>query len=296
MVDQFGDIARPSHDIAATDDQHSSLSKRFERGTQRDVVAGWFGCVATVRPMQQIFPEGLDDVDVQSVYQADVRAPIGDRPWVMCNMISSVDGGIAVDGTSGGLGGDGDKAVFDALRSIPDVIIVASGTVIAEDYRAPQTPDDVEVARQARGQKRRPRLAIVTRSLSIEPRHQVFDADARPLIITTADSDETKRNELAAVADIVTAGQDDVDLLNALQQLREGGAETVLLEGGPTLNGAFVDADLVDELCLSFAPFLLGGGSTRIIAHSKVGKLRDLRLERTLHEDGTLFHRYVRHR
>ncbi len=246
--------------------------------------------------MQQIFPEALDGVDVQSVYQADVRAPIGDRPWVMCNMISSADGGIAVDGTSGGLGGDGDKAVFGALRSIPDVVIVASGTVIAEGYSAPHTPEDIQADRQSRGQEAHPRLAIVTRSLSIDPNHQVFDADARPLIVTTANSDESARKELAAVADIVMAGEDDVDLLNALKQLGDGGAKTVLLEGGPTLNGAFVDADLVDELFLSVAPFLLGGASPRIIAHSKVGELRDLRLERTLYEDGTLFHRYLRHR
>ncbi len=246
--------------------------------------------------MQQIFPEILDHVDVRSVYRADVRTPIGDRPWVMCNMISSADGGIAVDGKSGGLGGDGDKAVFSALRSIPDVIIVASGTAIAEGYRAPQPPDDVQADRRARGQQSRPRLAIVTRSLSIDPGHTVFDPDARPLIITTADSDESKRNELAAVADIVVAGDDDVDLLDALRQLGNGGAEVILLEGGPTLNGAFVDADLVDELCLSVAPFLLGGASPRIVDHSNVAELRDLRLERTLHDDGTLFHRYLRHR
>jgi len=246
--------------------------------------------------MQQLFPVALDSVDVQTVYPADVRDSIGERPWVMCNMISSADGGISIDGTSGGLGGDGDRAVFAALRSIPDVIIVASGTVIAEDYTAPKTPEAIQATRSARGQQPRPRLAIVTRSLSIDPQHQVFDTDARPLIITTTNSDESARNELASVADIIMAGDDDVDLLAALKQLGAGGATTVLLEGGPTLNGAFVDADLVDELCLTVAPFLLGGESPRIIAHSNKGALRDLRLERTLHEDGSLFHRYLRNR
>lgn len=246
--------------------------------------------------MHQIFPEAVGTVDVQSLYQADVRTPFEDRPWVMCNMISSVDGGISVDGTSGGLGGDGDKAVFGALRGIPDVIVVASGTVIAEDYGPPQTSEEVQAARKARGQLGQPRLAIVTRSLKIDPEHQVFDADARPLVITTTNSDESARNELAAVADIITAGDNDVDLLNALQQLGQGGEKTVLLEGGPTLNGAFVDADLVDELFLTVAPFLLGGESPRIINHSNVGVLRDLRLDRTLYKDGALFHRYLRQR
>jgi len=247
--------------------------------------------------MQQIFPESQVSIDVHAVYNADVREPVGDRPWVLANMISSADGGISVDGTSGGLGGDGDKAVFNALRSVPDIVMVASGTVIAENYKPPTLPDEVQTERVARGQHALPRLAIVTRSLSIEPTQEVFDGDTRPLIVTTANSDEVARNELSNVADIITAGDDDVDLDDALKQLAADGAKCVLLEGGPTLNGAFVDADLIDELCLSVAPFLLGGESPRIIDHSSEGKLRDLRLDRTLHDDdGALFQRYVRNR
>lgn len=246
--------------------------------------------------MQQIFPEPMDNVDVQSIYQSDVRAPLGDRPWVMCNMISSADGGIAVDGTSGGLGGAGDKTVFSALRSIPDVIMVASGTVIAENYGPPESPESIQSEREQRGQERQPRLAIVTRSLNIDPEHPVFGSSASPLVITTTNSDEAARGELGKVADIIMAGEDDVDLQGALSQLGADGTKIVLLEGGPTLNGAFVDADLVDELFLSFAPYLLGGESPRIVKRSAIGALRDLQLQRIMHEDGTLFHRYTRNR
>lgn len=246
--------------------------------------------------MEQIFPSPVDNVDVRALYSADERTSSAGRPWVMCNMIASADGGISVDGVSGGLGGPGDKAVFGALRAIPDVIVVASGTVIAENYRKPQTPEDVQAQRVARGQTARPRLAIVTRSLSIDPAHRVFDPEARPLIITTADADPTARAALEEVADIVVAGDRSVDLTDALGSLHRLGADIVLLEGGPTLNGAFVDHDLIDELCLSVSPMLLGGESPRIVARSSNTAPLPLRLDRTLHDDGALFHRYLRSR
>lgn len=248
----------------------------------------------SLRGMEQIFPRHVDNIDPVELYAMDRRAGTGDRPWVLGNMISSIDGGIAIDGVSGGLGGSADKSVFGAIRAVPDVIMVASGTVIAENYRAPQTPEPIRRMRVARGQAPAPRIAIVTRSLSIDPQHRVFDPLARPIIITTTTADGSARSDLEAVADIVAVGEDTVDLEGALIRLGELGTDLVLLEGGPTLNGAFVDADLVDELCLSFAPMMLGGSSPRIVARSENTEPRPFVLDRTLHENGYLFHRYLR--
>lgn len=246
--------------------------------------------------MEQIFPSPVDDVDTAALYRSDHRAPVAPRPWVMCNMISSADGGIALDGVSGGLGGPADKAVFAAIRSLPDVIVVASGTVIAEDYRTAQTSPDMQARRVALGQSPIPRIAIVTQSLGIDPGHRVFAGSVKPLVITSSSSPESARATLATVADIIVAGDETVDLDAALVELADLGANTVLLEGGPTLNGAFVDADLIDELCLSFAPLLLGGDSPRIVDRSANTAPHQLRLDRILHQDGYLFHRYLRER
>jgi riboflavin-specific deaminase-like protein len=246
--------------------------------------------------MDQIFPSPVDDVEPETLYAADERPPLPDRPWVMSNMISSVDGGIAIDGVSGGLGGPADKRIFSAVRAVADVIVVASGTVIAENYRRPQTPEAIQERRVARGQAALPRIAIVTRSLKIDPTHRVFDPEARPIIITTSDAPDDRRQALEPVADLMTAGTGSVDLIAALRQLSRSGANVVLVEGGPTLNGAFVDADLVDEVCLSFSPVVIGGNSPRIVNRSANTDPRHMRLDRTLHEDGFLFHRYLRER
>ena len=246
--------------------------------------------------MQQIFPNPIDHVDPVVLYRSDEREPVDERPWVMCNMISSADGGIAVDGTSGGLGSDGDKSVYNALRSIPDVVVVASGTVIAEDYGPAQLSEELQSERRSLGQRQLPRIAVVTGSLSIDPGHRVFAAETDPLVITTESSDEGRRAALGSVAELVLAGVENVDLRDAMAQLWKMGARTVLLEGGPSLNGAFIDADLVDELCLTIAPFVLGGQSPRIVNRSVNGSLRKLELVRTLHEDDYLFQRYLRRR
>jgi hypothetical protein len=95
------------------------------------------GCYG--RPMRQLLPDLLEDPDIDELFAGDEREPPVDRPWVMSNMISSIDGAAALDGVSGGLGGPGDKAVFSALRSVADVVLAAAGTVRAERYRPPQT-------------------------------------------------------------------------------------------------------------------------------------------------------------
>ena len=99
---------------------------------------------------------------------------------------------------------------------------------------------------------------------------------------------------LAEVADVVVCGEGDVDLVAARRRLEERGWRRILAEGGPTLFADLVAADVVDELCLSLTPFLVGPAETgRILAGSRAwpGPER-LRLLGVLEEDGALFLRY----
>lgn len=244
--------------------------------------------------MEQIFPSPVDDVNVRALYESDERPSPAKLPWLMCNMITSIDGAIAIDGVSGGLGGPGDKAVFSAIRSVADVIIVGAGTAIAENYRRSQASEDIQQARIERGQSRLPQIAIISAGLSIDPTHRVFDPEFPPLVITHSQSPEPARNALAEVADVRIVGDDQVDLTSALMMLKADGANCVLLEGGPTLNGAFVDAGLVDEWCMTSSPTIVGGTGQRAVVSSRTGAGHAFQLARTLHDDGFLFHRYVR--
>jgi riboflavin-specific deaminase-like protein len=244
--------------------------------------------------VRQLLPEVQADVEPAGVYAEDRRPPIGPRPWVLINMIASADGGTAVEGRSGALGGAADKAVFRAVRAVADIILVAAGTVRAERYRAPALGAELVAARRGRGQSDQPRLAIVSRQLDLDASLPVFDAGGpRPIVVTTTNADEDRRSALAERAEVMARGEGSVDLVAALVALRDRyGAGIVLAEGGPSLNGALAEAGLVDELCLTVAPTIVGGASGRIV-HGARPALTPLVLARVLEEDGYLFLRYV---
>ncbi len=245
--------------------------------------------------MRQLLPEAIDDVDPIQLYAADERPGSPERPWVMLNMISSIDGAISIDGVSGGLGGPADKRVFSAIRGVADVILVGSGTVVAENYRRPQTPPEIQGMRVERGQSPLPRLAIVTNRLNVPRHHQVLDAEHPPIIVTHEQAPADKRRALEDKAEIVVAGESAVDVEVALEHLGALGMRVVLLEGGPTLNAAVVTADRLDELCLTLSPLVVGGDGAGIV-NGAMQSERRFHLDRLLQEDDLAFFRYVRTR
>ncbi len=245
--------------------------------------------------MRQIHPH-LDDVDPVATYLTVARPAPADRPWVTVGMVASLDGATALDGRSGGLGGDADRMVFRAVRGIADVILVAAGTVRAEGYGPARLSEAVRAARVSAGRSpEAPRIAIVTASLELDLDGDLFRAAGPgPIVLTTTDADPDRLASVAEVAEVRTAGQGRVDLREALGSLGAD-ATVVVCEGGPSLNGALVDADLVDEWCVSIAPVVAGGDSRRLVHGAQsVEAPPGLRLASLLTEDGVLFGRWVR--
>jgi 5-amino-6-(5-phosphoribosylamino)uracil reductase len=247
--------------------------------------------------MRQLLPVASDDVDPGDLYPSDARPAPPDRPWLMLNMITSIDGATATSGRSGGLGTPADRAIFMILRSLADIIVVAAGTVRDEHYGPVTLSDQLQERRRDRGQSPLPRLAIVSRRLDIDRHGPLFARGVDPpIVVTSPGADQARRTELtAAGADLVLAGTGpDVDLRAALHTLGEMGASVVLCEGGPTFNGALLAADLIDEVCLTIAPRLVGGESARVAHGVDRSDLDRLALRRVLEDDGALFLRYTR--
>lgn len=250
--------------------------------------------------------DGSDDtVDPRRAVAAELRPAPHGRPWVYTNMIASADGGTAVDGLSGALGGPGDKAMFGALRAVADAIVAGASTVREEQYRAPRLRAESVAMRRERGQADNPALAIVSRSLNIDLELPLFDspdiensndgAVQRPIIITCESSPIDKRRALESVADIVIAGDDTVSLPRALEHLHEREFKTVLSEGGPSLNGQLISDGLVDEWNLSISPSLLAGDSRRAaIGPTASGPPHGMKLDRVWTDNEILFCRWVR--
>lgn len=178
-----------------------------------------------------------------------------DGALLRAGFVHSTDGSVAVGGSSEGLSSAADKQVFRALRAVCDAVLVGAGTVRAEDYGPVLLSPSGAAWRAARGLPRPP-LVIVSRSLALDPGARCFTGDARPLVLTCADA--TVPDGLADVADLVVAGQESVDLLAGVAALRERGLRHLLCEGGPALLTDLLRRGLVDELCLTSEPVLLG--------------------------------------
>jgi riboflavin biosynthesis pyrimidine reductase len=241
--------------------------------------------------MRQLFPVSTEDVDLVRVYRHD-PAPDG-RPFVRLNMIASVDGAVTVDGTSGSLGGPGDHAVFEALRSIADVVLVAAGTARAEGYGPAVLPAAVRASREAEGRSPVPAIAVVSRSAGLDFDSPLFTAaSVRPIVVTVASARSEQRERAAEVADVILAGDTDVDLSRALQALGDRGARSILAEGGPSFNGQLVGGGHLDELCLTLSPQLVGGDARRILTGEVLDMRSELHLVSICEEDDFLFLRF----
>lgn len=241
--------------------------------------------------MRMLFPDPFEEVDPSTVY-ADV--PHNDlRPAVRLNMIVSVDGGTSWNGVSGALGGPADKALFGVLRSLADVILVASATMRGEQYGPVVLAPEVQDARRERGQTLVPKIAVVSRTCQFDWSAPFFTAATeRPIVFTVSSASEANRTRAAEVAEVIVAGKNDVDLLSAVGELGSRGTESVLAEGGPTLNGELARAGLLDELCVTLSPLLASGDAKRIIAGSTLDALAPLSLRSICEEDDYLFLRY----
>jgi riboflavin biosynthesis pyrimidine reductase len=241
--------------------------------------------IADLRPAAV---DGLTDDELLERY----AVPAAARSWVRFNFIVGADGAATLAGRSGGLGNAADHRMLHLLRRPADVILVGAGTVRAEGYGGELLDEAARSWRTLHSLAPRPIVAVVSGSLDLDPHAPFFtEAPTRPLVFTCADADPRRRRELGAVADVLLAGRDRVEpalLASALEAMR---FRVIHSEGGPTLFGAFLRAGLVDDLCLSLSPLLVGGG-LRLLPTALPGPAR-MRLEHVLESEGLLLLRYA---
>jgi diaminohydroxyphosphoribosylaminopyrimidine deaminase / 5-amino-6-(5-phosphoribosylamino)uracil reductase len=177
------------------------------------------------------------------------RAAAGDpRPYVIWKAAATLDGrSAAADGTSKWITSAGARADVHRLRGTVDAIVAGVGTVLADDpeltVRSGSAAPDASPPRQP--------LRVVVDSRGRTPENaRVRDAGAATWVATAS--------EVGADPD----GRVDLTALGAA--LYERGCRRVLLEGGPTLAGAFLRASLVDEIVYYLAPRLLGAGTSAL--------------------------------
>jgi riboflavin-specific deaminase-like protein len=240
-------------------------------------------------PLNRLFPRPgeLEPADAISRLDLGSRAPAG-RPYLVLNMVSTLDGKAVVEGTTRTLGGDADRELFHHLRTQADAILVGAGTVRAERYGKAIKSDELRDKRAEEGLDPNPLMVIVSGRLDLPPDLPVLaDPGARVVVVTAAE------HEVEGVAADVTYLRTGDDLPLMLARLREDhGVRSVLCEGGPTLNSYLLAAGAVDELFLSTSTQIVGGDALTIVSGRQLHEPVKAELIWLLEGDGDLFARW----
>jgi riboflavin biosynthesis pyrimidine reductase len=233
---------------------------------------------------------GGDPIDLVELQMGYPRGRL-DRPWVMANFITTIDGAAVVDGGSTAINDEDDRTMFGAMRAVPDFILVGAETVRAENYHPIELDEKRSQARLEAGLEEIPHLVVATRSLSLDPAMRVFGNPKRRVTILTDEEAPAERAEaLAEVADVVRLrGTTPADFLHYMRM-----AKVVLCEGGPSLIGQFIAAGMVDEMAVTVAPMLVAGASKRLASGPAANPPLEMSLDRVLYGDRSLFLRYLR--
>jgi riboflavin biosynthesis pyrimidine reductase len=239
--------------------------------------------------VRRLLPDPVDDPDLAMAY----AYPAG-TPWLRGNMIASADGAATVDGRAGGLGNKTDQLILGLLRALSDVVIAGAGTVTAEGYGPARVRPEYEELRMAAGQMPAPVMAVVSQRLHLNFESRYFTEATQPPIVVTCETAPGDRILAAQkLADVIVAGTESVSPALLVKGLVERGYQKLLCEGGPTLLGTLAAGGVLDELCLTISPLLVGGPARRVLDGPVLDPPQRLRLTQLLQDDDDLlFARY----
>lgn len=190
-------------------------------------------------------------------------APL-DRPYVIMNMVMSVDGKVVVETTEQGIGSTTDQRLMRELRVNADIVLVGAGTLRASGASSRLGDPALEDLRIQRGKTRFPIAAVVSRSGDLPLERLFFTARDFEAAIYLSESAPSDRKAAAhATGRPVHELPPGDEVPSMLAHMRnELEARVLLMEGGPTLNAEFFELGLVDELFLTLGPVIVGGRDT----------------------------------
>jgi len=206
-------------------------------------------------------------------------------------MIESADGRATLGGHTQAISSDTDRALFHALRAQVDAVMVGTATIAIERYGPLARRPEVRERRAALGLAETPLCVTASRSMELPVDAPLFqDPDSHWIVLTNSDREPPPCNCRLTVERLPGP---ELDLRAGAARLRERhGVRAMLLEGGPTILAAMLDAELVDELFLSLSPLLVGGDEPSLLEGTSLGRPQPLRLVSVLEGESFLYLRY----
>ncbi|MEO6998871.1 MAG: dihydrofolate reductase family protein [Terracoccus sp.] len=232
----------------------------------------------------------LDEAALFAAYAppANLRRDTG---WLRCNMVTSLDGAATgADGKSGSINNPADHLVFEVLRASSHAVVVGAGTIRAEGYSPLSVGKTLVGLRGERGLPGALPLVAVSGRGEVPPTLRGHrDGSALMAMPESAPGLAQARGDLGD-SNVLVCGEDSLDLNALVAQLHDRGLTQLLTEGGPSLLGSFIAAGLVDELCYTIAPHLVGGQHPRTVGID--GVPAELELTLLVEQDSTVMGRW----
>ena len=211
-----------------------------------------------------LLADGELAVSARLLNQAFRKHARAGRPWVLFKSAMTLDGKVATrSGDSKWISGEDSRDLAHRWRASVDAVVVGIGTALADDPQLTARPEGLAVEPGVQ-----PRRVVFDSLARIPPGSQLVAA-ATDIPLTIVVSRAAARADIdaleaAGVQVLLATGENEpARVRSALDQLGSMGVASVLLEGGPHLAGAFLDAGEIDELRLFLAPLLLGGSAAR---------------------------------
>lgn len=176
----------------------------------------------------------------------------GDRPHVVLNMVTSIDGRATVRGTAD-IGTRTDRALLKHLRTLVDAVMVGAGTLRVNDFTPRVTSRESLERRELAMRAEQPIAIVVSHKGDVPLDSKFFGLEQERIVVVTEHATEARRKAIRdAGATVAVFGDWDVDLAALARWLLvERRVRVLLSEGGPHLAGRLLAASLVDEVFLT---------------------------------------------
>ncbi len=202
---------------------------------------------------------GLLQSDAEQLNPGFIRRMATRLPWVRCKLAMSLDGRTAMaSGESAWITGEDARRDVQRLRARSSAILTGIGTVLADNPSLNvRLPAEVLPGVEAADDLRQPLRVVLDSGLRIPEDAKLLSLDG-PVQIFHSHGDARKAARLGDVGVAVMQLEGGLDLPGVMRILGEQEINEVLIEAGPTLAGAAVQAGIVDELVIYMAPHLMG--------------------------------------
>ncbi|WP_440946981.1 2,5-diamino-6-(ribosylamino)-4(3H)-pyrimidinone 5'-phosphate reductase [Methanosarcina sp. T3] len=184
-----------------------------------------------------------------------------DRPFIFINSAMSADGKLSTkERKQVKISGKLDFERMDELRAQADAIMVGIGTVLADDPSLTVKSPERKAVRKAAGRSENPVRIIVDSAARTPLDADIFrKGDGLRIIAVSNSAPVEKIKSLEEKARVIRTGDLKVDLIELAAKLKETGINTLMVEGGATLNWGMLSAGLVDEVYTFVGNLIIGG-------------------------------------